>query len=500
MIRKYLNLLIVLLLSSHINAKNYPKREMRAVWIATVVNIDWPSKSGLTVNMQKDEMIQLLDLAKEYRLNTVVFQVRPASDAFYPSTLEPWSQWLTGEQGVAPVPFYDPLDFAIKECRKRGLEIHLWLNPYRAARDTAMNSVSENHPKKKHPEWFVNYGKTSYYNPGLAETRNHVSSVVADILKRYEVDAIHFDDYFYPYRIAGKEFPDQKAFEKYPNGFAPNQKDDWRRNNVDLIIKQLHDTIEAVAPQVEFGISPFGVWRNKSKDPLGSATRAGQTNYDDLYADILKWQKEGWVDYVTPQIYWHIGKEVADYSIIAEWWSRNTYGCRLYTGQALYKIDKESKDKEWRSAKQLIKQIELNRSLPNVDGSMFFSAKWMKANLLGLKKKLHRNLYRYEALPPVNPRVKQITPDVPQNLKMIVADGKINLSWKPGEDNQKFVLYKLRRGKSESIENAKNIILVTGDVSVSLDLNRKNDPQKNYFVLTAISPTNIESVADYFKK
>ncbi len=499
MLKRYLILFSVVAISLQLNAKNYPKREMRAVWIATVVNIDWPSKSGLTVNMQKEEMIQLLDLAKEYRLNTVVFQVRPASDAFYPSTLEPWSQWLTGEQGKAPTPFYDPLDFAIMECRKRGLEIHLWLNPYRAARDTAINSVSENHPKSKHPEWFVNYGKTSYYNPGLPETRNHVASVVADILKRYEVDAIHFDDYFYPYRIAGQDFPDQKAFEDYPNGFAANQKDDWRRNNVDLIIKQLHDTIEAVAPQVAFGISPFGVWRNKSKDPSGSATRAGQTNYDDLYADILKWQKNGWIDYVTPQIYWHIGKEVADYAIITEWWSRNAYGCRLYTGQAFYRIDKNSKDKEWRSAKQLIKQIELNRTFPNIDGSMFFSAKWMKADLLGLKKKLLKSLYRYEALPPVNPRVKQITPEVPQDLKMSVSGNRINLSWEPGANNQKFVLYRLRRGKAADVESAKSIVLITGETTVSLDLNRENNPEKNYFVLSAISPTNIESVVDYFK-
>ncbi len=499
MLKKYFILFSVILISLQLDAKNYPKREMRAVWIATVVNIDWPSKSGLSVNMQKEEMIRLLDLAKEYRLNTVVFQVRPASDAFYPSDLEPWSQWLTGEQGKAPDPFYDPLDFAIKECRKRGLEIHLWLNPYRAVRDTASSSVSENHPIKKHPEWFVTYGKTSYYNPGLPETRNHVASVVAYILKRYEIDAIHFDDYFYPYRIAGRDFPDQKTFEKYPNGISENQKDDWRRNNVDLIIKQLHDTIETIAPQVAFGISPFGVWRNKSKDPNGSDTRAGQTNYDDLYADILKWQKNGWIDYITPQIYWHIGKETADYAVITKWWSHNAYGCRLYTGQAFYRIDKKSKDKEWRSAKQLIKQIELNRTLPNVGGSMFFSAKWMKSDLLGLKKKLLKNLYRYEALPPVNPRVEQITPEVPQNLTMKISNGKINFSWEPGINNQKFVLYRFKRNKPASIENAKNIILITGKTSVSIEVDRENDPEKNFFVLSAISPTNIESVVEYFK-
>nr|MDA3833367.1 family 10 glycosylhydrolase [Spirochaetales bacterium] len=368
MLRKIVYLSMLMLFAVSIQAKEYPKREMRAIWIATVANIDWPSKPGLSVDMQQDEMTELLDLAVEYNLNSVIFQVRPATDAFYPSELEPWSQWLTGEQGQAPDPFYDPLQFVIDECRKRGLEIHLWLNPYRAVVDTASASISEEHPMNSHPDWFVTYGKARYFNPGLPETRDHVATVVADVLKRYAVDALHFDDYFYPYRIAGEEFPDQEAFEKHPRGYADDEKEDWRRDNVDLIIKQLHDTIEAVRPTVAFGISPFGVWRNQSDDPRGSATRAGQTNYDDLYANILKWQEEGWIDYLTPQIYWHIGKEVADYAIIADWWSRNALGCRLYVGQAFYRIDRKSKDREWKSARQIIKQIKLNRTYHNIDG------------------------------------------------------------------------------------------------------------------------------------
>ncbi|MGQ1787809.1 glycoside hydrolase family 10 protein [Saccharicrinis sp. GN24d3] len=496
--KKYI-LLLLLCLGFKAQAKDYPKREMRAVWIASVANIDWPSKSGLSVEMQKDEMIELLDLAKAYKMNTVVFQIRPASDAFYPSALEPWSQWLIGEQGQAPEPFYDPLQFTIEECKMRGLDIQVWLNPYRAVFDTARSSISENHPTRLHPEWFVSYGKKSYFNPGLPETRNHVASVVADIVRRYAVDGIHFDDYFYPYRIAGKDFQDQEAFEMYPRGFEPGDKEDWRRDNVDLIIKQLHDTIEKINPHIEFGISPFGVWRNQSKDPRGSATSAGQTNYDDLYADVLKWDKEGWIDYVTPQIYWHIGKEVADYAIIADWWSKNAFGCRLYTGQGLYRIDKKSKDKAWHSSKEIIRQIKLNRSIPNIDGSMFFSAKYLKRNPLNLKEKMAKHMYRYEALPPVNMRVEQIPAQAPKNARIEVVGNTINLNWESGENNDYFVIYKFKKGKPANTESSENIVRITGANSVNGTVNKFTDPDRYYYVVTGISKTNMESTCIFFK-
>ncbi|MGM0376129.1 MAG: family 10 glycosylhydrolase [Bacteroidota bacterium] len=476
----------------------YPKREMRAVWIATVANIDWPSEPGLSTDMQKDEMLELLDLAKDYNMNTVVFQIRPSTDAFFQSELEPWSEWLTGEQGEAPDPFYDPLDFVLEEADKRGLEVHVWLNPYRAVTDTADASVSSEHPVNKNPEMFVTYGSTRYFNPGLPETRDHVAGVVGDILRRYEVDALHFDDYFYPYRIQGEEFPDQEAFEEYPRGFSEEEKDDWRRDNVDLIIEQLHDTIEAVNPHVAFGISPFGVWRNRADDPKGSATQAGQTNYDDLFANILRWQEEGWIDYVTPQIYWHIGKEVADYEIIADWWSRNALGCRLYIGQAFYRIDRESNDREWRSSRQIIKQLKLNRTYPNIDGSMYFSAKTMHNNPRRLKQKMQRRLYRYEALPPVNPRVEQITAEPPKNLNMEVKGDSIQLEWEPGKNNDIFVVYKFKKGKRITTENPEYIVEVTGKKRVTYEIDRKTKPEKYYYAISALSPTNLESVCEYF--
>ena len=229
-------------------------------------------------------------------MNAVIVQVRPATDAFYPSPYEPWSQWLTGTQGKPPSPYYDPLQFMIEETHKRGMEFHAWCNPYRADNKIGESSIAPAHITRIHPEWFLNYGGQKYFDPGNKDAQQFVVKVIRDIVSRYDIDAIHMDDYFYPYRILGKEFPDQESFEKYGNGM---DKEDWRRSNVDSIIETVSRVIKEEKPYCKFGISPFGVWRNQSKDPEGSATKAGQTNYDDLYADILLWLKNGWIDYVA---------------------------------------------------------------------------------------------------------------------------------------------------------------------------------------------------------
>ena len=281
-----------------------PPSEFRGVWIATVDNIDWPLPKQYDVEEQKKEFIRQLDMHQRNGMNAVVVQVRPATDAFYPSQYEPWSQWLTGKQGRPPAPYYDPLQFMIEETHKRGFEFHAWLNPYRANFSIGKASIAPNHITRLHPEWFLSYGGKQYFDPGNKEGQQWVTTVVRDIVKRYDVDAIHMDDYFYPYRIAGKEFPDYKTFQQYGAGL---DKDDWRRSNTDSIIVALSRVIKEEKPWVKFGISPFGVWRNQDKDPLGSPTQAGQTNYDDLYADILLWTKNGWIDYVVPQLYWEMG-------------------------------------------------------------------------------------------------------------------------------------------------------------------------------------------------
>ncbi|MCR6720107.1 MAG: family 10 glycosylhydrolase [Chitinophagaceae bacterium] len=282
---KKLSFLFLLFVSVQLFAQ--PTHEFRGVWIATVDNIDWPKRADYNnPTNQRADYIRILDMHKKNGMNAVIVQVRPSGDAFYPSSLEPWSQWLTGTQGKAPTPYYDPLQFMIDEAHKRGMEFHAWLNPYRANFNVKTASIASNHVTKLHPDWFVTYGDKKYFEPSNKQAQAFVVKVVQDIVSRYDVDAIHMDDYFYPYRIAGKEFPDAAAYVKSGSKLS---KDDWRRSNVDSIIKKLHVAIRQVKPKVKFGISPFSVWRNKDKDERGSNTKAGQTNYDDLYADILLW-------------------------------------------------------------------------------------------------------------------------------------------------------------------------------------------------------------------
>src|SRR3954469_22815801 len=347
-----------------------PKYELRAAWIATVVNIDWPSKKGLPVDQQKAEYITMLDSLQHLGMNAVIVQVRPAADAFYPSPYEPWSEWLTGTQGIAPEPYYDPLKFMIDEAHKRGMEFHAWLNPYRAVFDMRNSSVASNHITRVHKDWFLMYGGKKYFNPGLPQVMQYVTNIVKDIVTRYDVDAIHMDDYFYPYRITGKEFPDEATYEKYGNSL---KKEDWRRSNCDTIIKMIHDTIVAVKPMVKFGISPFGVWRNKSKDDDGSDTKAGQTNYDDLYADILLWLKNSWIDYVAPQLYWEIGNKFCDYETLLDWWGKHSYDKDVYVGHALYRTV-ENPTPAWRNPVELPNEIKFLRENKNIQGSIYFSA------------------------------------------------------------------------------------------------------------------------------
>ena len=498
--RKLVGLSLILFTALNLSAAKFPKREMRAAWIATIANIDWPSSANLSSDKQQKEFIELLDLCKVYNLNTVVFQIRPAADAFYASEIEPWSQWLTGKQGKSPEPFYDPLEFASIECRKRGIDLHVWLNPYRAVSDVSSNRTASDHISNTHPEWFVTYGKTKLFDPGLPQTRNYVTSIVCDIVRRYDIDAIHMDDYFYPYHISGVDFPDDNSFGMYPRGYKPEERNDWRRHNVDLIIRQLHDSIKAIKPWVQFGISPFGVWRNADKDPSGSKTKAGQTNYDDLFADIVKWEKNKWIDYVTPQVYWEIGKEIADYKIIANWWSQNSYGAQLYIGHGLYKLDPEAKEPSWRSADEIVNQITLNRSLPAIAGSMFYSAKFLRKNPLELQQKIVDRLYRFPALTPINERINPLLAQEPSNAVLQVIDGQINFSWQKGDNTKSFVIYQFKKIQRKNIKNPARIFYATSDNSIAFKLTEFTDPRHFKYVVTALSPTNNESKPIRFSK
>jgi len=370
------------------------KAEFRGVWVATVDNIDWPTRGNFNSDSQKVEFIRLLDMHQRNGMNAMIVQVRPVTDAFYPSQYEPWSEFLTGKQGQPPVPYYDPLEFMIAETHKRGMEFHAWMNPYRAVFNINRSSIADTHITKIHPEWFLTYGDKRYFDPGNKEAQTYLTGVVKDVVSRYAVDAIHFDDYFYPYKIPGKEFPDYATYNKYGNGL---QKDDWRRSNTDSIISMLSAVIKKENPKCQFGISPFGVWRNIDKDPDGSRTNGAQTNYDDLYADILLWLKKGWIDYVAPQLYWEFGHRVAPYEILLDWWSKHTYGRNCYIGLGIYRAGSNA---AWKDLTQLPRMIDALRSTPNIQGMIFFSSKTFDKNPNGWSDTLRLNYFKEPAKTP----------------------------------------------------------------------------------------------------
>jgi uncharacterized lipoprotein YddW (UPF0748 family) len=443
MMRFFCCVLMMFLFQLSINAQ--PKYEFRAVWIATVANIDWPSKKNLTSDEQKQEFINILTQQRKLGMNAVIVQIRPDADAFYASKYEPWSEYLTGLQGRAPSPFYDPLEFMIEETHKRGMEFHAWINPYRAVQNPNA-SIAPNHITKQHPEWFIKYGDKKYFNPGLPQVMNYLTNVIKDIITRYNVDAIHMDDYFYPYRIAGKEFPDYKAYAQYGNGLS---KDAWRRSNCDSIVKKIHDIIIAYKPLIKFGISPFGVWRNSSVDPRGSNTKAGQTCYDDLYADILLWLKLGWIDYVVPQLYWEIGHRLCDYTILLNWWGNNSYGKQLYIGHGIYRTV-ENPTAAWRNTTELPNEINLLRDNDNVQGSVYFSSTNLLDDPNGWADSLQFDYYRTPALiPPMNwidtiapqhPYIKRINVDEDKGVEQLTVSGD-GINTNETENIRNFVVY-----------------------------------------------------------
>lgn len=355
----------------------------RGAWIATVANIDWPSVDAVgNTEKQKNEMIFLLDSLESLGLNAIILQVRPTADALYLSEMEPVSHWLTGTQGSwnEQEP-WDPLAWTITEAHERNMEVHVWLNPYRVnLAKTDTSTLAPDHIMRRHPEWFWCYAKQWYFNPGLDETREWICTIVQDIVQRYDIQAIHMDDYFYPYPSGKLQLPDTATFRQHPRGF--DNIHDWRRNNVNMAIQDISRTIRECKDSVEFGISPFGVWRNASVDSTGSATRAGITNYDDLYADIRLWIKEGWIDYVLPQLYWEIGKKVADYEILAHWWANEVRGtnCKLYIGMAPYRLENASPKTPWGQGNEISRQMLLNRTIPEISGECFYSTKPLLRN------------------------------------------------------------------------------------------------------------------------
>ena len=423
---KILHLFILISVSVYnSNAQELP-RELRGVWVATVLNIDWPSKSGLKPKKQKQEIDEQLDFFREIGLNAVFFQIRPNGNRFYKGSKEPWAEWLTGKQGKAP--WYDPLKYLVSACHSRGMELHAWINPYRVLMDTSKVPKSKSNLANTHPDWLIYYGKGAVLDPGIPDVRDYIADLIGGLLTRYDLDGIHYDDYFYPYPYKGLPFPDQATFEKYGTNFK--NKADWRRHNVDELIKATNNAIINNRPRVKFGVSPFGVWRNIASDSLGSNTRAGAPTYDSLYTDTRKWLEKGWVDYIAPQLYWSIGFAPAAYDVLADWWAKNAFDRHIIVGQAPYKIN-NNYDSAWYNPSEIPNQLRLNRSLGNnIKGSIYFSAKQLIKNPNNIADSLKHHFYKDIALPPVLSWKPQQKAAQPEKLTVKEKQDKLLLKWK----------------------------------------------------------------------
>ncbi len=466
---------------------------MRAAWVVTVFNTDWPSGPTLSSEQSKQELINLIESLHKLHLNAVILQVRPAGDAFYDSSFEPWSYWLTGKQGQVPAPYFDPLQTAIETCHAYGMELHAWFNPFRAdllGADTVYRHP--NHITQMQPEWLLKYGTRLYFDPGRPEVRRHVTDIIMDVVNRYDIDAVHIDDYFYPYRIPKQEFPDSISYGLYGMGMP---REDWRRQNVDRFVEMLHDDIRLSRPHLKIGISPFGVWRNGDKDPQGSATKAGQTSYDDLYADVRRWAMKGWLDYIAPQLYFSIGYEPADYQELANWWSRNAFGKHVYIGQSLYKVN-NNHDTNWEDPSQVTRQLQINRQLPEVQGNMHYSARYFYLNPLGITDSFRQKLYPYKALPPVMDWLDSDPPVSPIKPKVRSSRKGLQISWDMvPEETAYLAIYRFPKkevGLRSNMESLREVI--ASDKKVWVD--GETEFLKRYtYVITALDKHFNESKA-----
>ncbi len=474
--------------SSAVFSQTYSKKEFRGVWVATVVNLDWPVSNSLSVEEQKQSLKALFDKIANTNINAVIFQVRSECDAMYKSQIEPWSYWLTGRQGKAPEPFYDPLEFAVEEAHKRGLELHAWFNPYRAVRQVGAYIQASNHVSVLHPDWIIRKGDLKILNPGLPQVREYVTSVIMDVVRRYDIDGVHFDDYFYPYppnNITNAD--DQSTFNQYPRGFT--NIEDWRRDNVNELIRMVQDSILSVKPFIKFGISPFGIW--KSGVPQGIV---GLDAYSEIYCDAVSWLNEQIIDYLAPQLYWPFGGG-QDYGKLLPWWASKVNGRHLYSGQALYRAG------DW-SPGEIPRQIRLNRSTQNCYGNIFFRAQNLYSNVNGVTDSLTNNYFRYKALVPTMNWKDSIPPNIVNNfrfdaLKIKRGDGIIWDAPDVSVDGDSAFMYVIYHFASpsvheEDLNDPANILTITSNNFYTIT-EKDISNNKLYFVVTALDRNSNES-------
>ncbi len=429
-----------------------PKREFRGAWIATVGNIDWPKDRSSTSGQKIAELVKIFDRLKDAGINAVFFQVRTECDALYKSNFEPWSYWLTNQQGNEPDPFFDPLEFAISEAHSRGMELHAWFNPYRALKDSGEYDIFYDHISKTHPEWILSFGRYKMLDPGNSEVMEYIINVIVDVLTQYDVDGIHFDDYFYPYspKVSNE---DSLTFVKYNRGFR--NVDDWRRDNINSLMKRIYQIIKAYKPHVKFGISPFGIVENKY------AGTDGFNSYSIIYCDPLTWIREKSVDYVIPQLYWEMDHPKAPYKKLLPWWASVIEDRHLYIG--LYSSRFQS-NQYMNNGFEIRNQIEMNRKYENVRGCVFFSARSIYDNHNGLLDSLKNNLFRYPALLPTMKWIDSIPPNKPANVSLQKDSNRIILEWKCSEKNSQgetaagYVIYRFINEEKINLDDPSKIV------------------------------------------
>lgn len=486
-------LLLALFLATGVGAQiqqqsPYPKREFRGAWIQAVNG----QFRGIPTEKLKQTLIDQLNSLQGAGINAIIFQVRPEADALYASQLEPWSRFLTGVQGQAPSPYWDPMQFMIDECHKRGMEFHAWINPYRV-KTSLKSELAANHLYNIHPEWFVTYNNQLYFDPALPESRRHICMVVADIVSRYDVDAIHMDDYFYPYPAKGVDFPDDASFARYGGGFT--NRADWRRSNVNILIQKIHETIRGLKPWVKFGISPFGIYRNEKNDPLGSKTN-GLQNYDDLYADVLLWARNGWVDYNIPQIYWQIGHSAADYETLVKWWAKNTENRPLFIGQSVMNTVQNADPKN-PSINQLPRKMALERAYQTIGGSCQWPASAVVENAGKYRDALVQEYHKYPALVPVFDFMDDKAPGKVRKVKKVWTEDGYMLFWTAPKAQDEmdravqYVVYRFDGKEKVNIDDASHIVAITRNNFYKLPY---DDGKTKYrYVVTALDRLHNES-------
>ena len=464
------------------------KREFRGAWIQCV---NGQFKGIGTETMQRTLTYQLNELQKD-GCNAIIFQVRPECDALYESKLEPWSYYLTGVQGEKPNPYWDPLQWMIDECHRRGMELHAWINPYRAKTKSPHQNAT-NHVIVRHPEWTFEYDGLTLLNPAYKECRDYICDVVKDILERYDVDGLHIDDYFYPYPVAGVEIPDEAQYRADPNGMK--NRDDWRRYNVNLFIQQVYETIHQTKPWVKFGVSPFGIYRNQKSDPNGSKTN-GLQNYDQLYADVLLWDANGWMDYCVPQLYWEIGNKAADYDELIHWWNRHLTRTPLYIGEDVERTVKYP-DLTNKSQHQLAAKMALHAELPRIQGTVLWYAKAAVDNVGNYGTLLRNNYWRMPALQPLMPHIDKKAPKAPRKLKAVrMDDGEHVLFWMPPkgkgwqDEAASYVVYRFEKGEPINIDDPSKIVKVTTDCLYMIPAGQSG---RYTYVVTALDRMQNES-------